>query len=174
MTSGGGVVASVVTKPQVNIYDYSPWDLRDKSALKNEDLECGSRYNRATEIGFWKATEKDRTVTYKGRTVATIKTLVFHIGNSGKGERTEWVMHEYRLEDEQLSNAGVVQDTYVLVKLFEKAGSGLKNAAMEMMTLEPESSIVTLSANERREEVPVDDGDMMSLEDIAFCLGVSE
>nr|GEV99990.1 NAC domain-containing protein 82-like [Tanacetum cinerariifolium] len=31
------------------------------------------------------------------------------------------------LEDEQLSNAGVVQDTYVLVKLFEKAGSGPKN-----------------------------------------------
>nr|GEW54878.1 NAC domain-containing protein [Tanacetum cinerariifolium] len=113
----------------------------DKSALKNGDLEwfffcpkskkynTGSRYNRATEIGFWKATGKDRTVTYKGRTVATIKTLVFYIGNSGKGERTDWVMHEYRLEDEQLSNAGVVQDTYVLVKLFEKAGSGPKNGA---------------------------------------------
>lgn len=245
---------------EVNIYDYSPWDLRDKSALKNGDLEwfffcpkskkynSGSRYNRSTEIGFWKATGKDRTVTYKGRPVATIKTLVFHIGHAGKGDRTDWVMHEYKLEDEYLANAGIVQDTYVLVKLFEKPGSGPKNGAqygapfneeewedehiascsnalatvgpleattvnmyepgssivtcsangtgniapnkqksttaMEMMTApqvthngrlsESESSIVTLSANGRREDVPVGDDDMMSLEDIAFLLGVSE
>ncbi|GKB80046.1 hypothetical protein Tco_0946941, partial [Tanacetum coccineum] len=153
----------------------------------------------------------------------------------------------------------VVQDTYVLVKLFEKAGSGPKNGAqygasfneeewedddiancsnalvtvgplevtttnplgykqkglatvnmyepgsstvtcsangtgnivhykqkgtgaMEMVTApqitynvcltKPESSIVTLSANEGHEEVPVDDIDMMFLEDIAFLLGL--
>ncbi|GKC13930.1 hypothetical protein Tco_1010712 [Tanacetum coccineum] len=33
------------------------------------------------------------------------------------------------LKDEQLSNAGIVQDTYVLVKLFEKASSCPKNGA---------------------------------------------
>ncbi|GKE66684.1 hypothetical protein Tco_1520845, partial [Tanacetum coccineum] len=109
-------------------------------------------------------------------------------------------------------------DTYVLVKLFEKVGSGPKSgtqygasfneeewedddiancsnalvivaplekgtAGMEMVTApqithnvcltEPELSIVTLSANEGHEEVPVDDIDMMFLEDIAFLLGVS-
>ncbi|KAM0046376.1 putative transcription factor NAM family [Helianthus debilis subsp. tardiflorus] len=126
---------------EVNIYDFSPWDLPDKSCLKSGDLEyfffcpkakkysSGGRSNRATESGFWKATGKDRTVKYNDRTVATIKTLVFHIGHKGKGERTDWVMHEYRMEDEHLANAGAVQDLYVLCKVFKKSGSGPKNGA---------------------------------------------
>ncbi|KAJ0770289.1 putative transcription factor NAM family [Helianthus annuus] len=126
---------------EVNIYDFSPWDLPDKSCLKSGDLEyfffcpkakkysSGGRSNRATESGFWKATGKDRTVKYNDRTVATIKTLVFHIGHKGKGERTDWVMHEYKMEDEHLANAGVVQDSYVLCKVFKKSGSGPKNGA---------------------------------------------
>lgn len=93
----------------------------EKSSLRNGDLEwyffcpkskkyaSGTRSNRATENGFWKATGKDRKVTYKGRTVATIKTLVYHLGHTGTGQRTDWVMHEYKMEDEQLANAGVVQ-----------------------------------------------------------------
>ncbi|KAK1436075.1 hypothetical protein QVD17_01850 [Tagetes erecta] len=126
---------------EVNIYDYSPWDLPDKSSLKSGDLEwyffCpkskkysnGSRSNRATEKGFWKATGKDRIVKYNERNVATIKTLVFHLGHAGKGKRTDWVMHEYKMEDEHLANAGVVQDMYVLLKIFEKSGSGPKTGA---------------------------------------------
>ncbi|KAI3822035.1 hypothetical protein L1987_09616 [Smallanthus sonchifolius] len=126
---------------EVNIYDFSPWDLRDKSSLKSGDLEwyffCpkakkysnGSRFNRATESGFWKATGKDRNVKYNERTVATIKTLVFHLGHAGKGQRTDWVMHEYKMEDEHLAKAGIVQDMYVLCKVYEKSGSGPKNGA---------------------------------------------
>ncbi|KAI3687385.1 hypothetical protein L1987_81080 [Smallanthus sonchifolius] len=126
---------------EVNIYDFSPWDLPDKSSLKSGDLEwyffcpkakkysSGSRSNRATESGFWKATGKDRNVKYNERTVATIKTLVFHLGHAGKGQRTDWVMHEYKMEDEHLAKAGIVQDMYVLCKVYEKSGSGPKNGA---------------------------------------------
>nr|XP_043639942.1 NAC domain-containing protein 78-like [Erigeron canadensis] len=126
---------------EVNIYDFSPWDLPDKSSLKSRDLEWfffvpklkkysnGSRFNRATESGFWKATGKDRQVKYHERIVATIKTLVFHLWKAGVGERTNWVMHEYKMEDEQLANAGVIQDMYVLCKVFEKSGSGPKVGA---------------------------------------------
>ncbi|KAJ0786467.1 putative transcription factor NAM family [Helianthus annuus] len=136
----GKEIASDVVA-DVNIYDYCPSDLPDKSALKNGDLEwyffcpkskrysTGSRANRATETGFWKATGKDRYVEYRGRTVATIKTLVFHLGRAKDCERTNWVVHEYRMADEQLANAGVVQDTYVLCRLFEKSGAGPKNGA---------------------------------------------
>ncbi|XP_071705001.1 NAC domain-containing protein 82-like [Rutidosis leptorrhynchoides] len=126
---------------EVNIYDFSPWDLPGKSSLKNGDLEwfffCpnlkrftnGSRCNRATKTGFWKATGKDRKVKYKDRIVGSIKTLVYHILDEGKGKRTDWVMHEYKMDDEQLANAGVVQDMYVLCKVFEKSGAGPKNGA---------------------------------------------
>lgn len=64
---------------------------------------------RSTECGYWKSTGKDRLVSYNDRTVAMVKTLVFHKGNAPKGERTDWVMYEYRMVDKELSDAGVVQ-----------------------------------------------------------------
>lgn len=126
---------------EVNVYKYSPWDLPDKSCLKSKDLEwfffcpvsrkyaSGARSNRATETGYWKSTGKDRTVTNDGRTVGMVKTLVFHRGHPPKGERTDWVIHEYRISDEELKDAGVGQAAYVLLKLFKKSGPGPKNGA---------------------------------------------
>ncbi|KAL7595618.1 NAC domain-containing protein 82 [Lactuca sativa] len=126
---------------EVNIYEFSPWDLPDKSSLKSGDLEwfffcpkskkysSGARSNRTTESGFWKATGKDRKVEYKGRVVARIKTLVFHLKTASDGQRTNWVMHEYNMEDQKLADEGVVQDMYVLCKIFEKEGAGPKNGA---------------------------------------------
>lgn len=136
---GKRLVSEVIA--EVNIYEFSPWDLPDKSKLKYGDLEwfffcpksrkysSGSRTNRATETGYWKATGKDREVKYKDKIVAAIKTLVFHLGHSPKGTRTDWVLHEYRMDDKDLANAGVIQDTFVLCRLFEKSGLGPKNGA---------------------------------------------
>ncbi|KAI3707182.1 hypothetical protein L6452_25474 [Arctium lappa] len=136
---GKKIISNAVA--EVNIYDFSPWDLPDKSSLKSGDLEwffycpkaikysSGPRLKRATEIGFWKATGKERPVKYKERTVAMIKTLVFHLGKAPNGKRTDWVMHEYCMKDEHLANEGVVQDMYVLCKIFQKSGAGPKNGA---------------------------------------------
>ncbi|GAB4835582.1 hypothetical protein Ancab_000491 [Ancistrocladus abbreviatus] len=123
----------------VDIYKFAPWDLPDKSCLRSNDLNwyffCprgkkysgGERMNRATEFGYWKSTGNDRTVSYKERPVGKIKTLIFHRGKPPKGDRTDWVIHEYRLDDKNLAGDGVVQDAYVLCKVFEKSGLGPKN-----------------------------------------------
>lgn len=74
----------------------------------------GARTNRATETGYWKATGKDRGIIYNNRTVGMIKTLIFYKGHAPKGERTDWVMHEYRLEDKNLADTEIIQVTYVL------------------------------------------------------------
>ncbi|XXG79497.1 hypothetical protein AAC387_Pa09g0548 [Persea americana] len=124
---------------EIDIYRFEPWDLPSKSRLKTRDLEWyffssldkkhgnGSRTNRATEKGYWKTTGKDRPVRRYSRTVGMKKTLVFHLGRAPHGERSNWVMHEYRLEDPELGQVGSTQGTYVLCRIFQKSGPGPKN-----------------------------------------------
>ncbi|KAI8006591.1 NAC domain-containing protein 78 [Camellia lanceoleosa] len=123
----------------IDVYKSEPWDLPGKSRLKSRDLEWyffsvldkkygnGSRTNRATGRGYWKTTGKDRAVHHKSRTVGMKKTLVYHSGRAPRGDRTNWVMHEYRLVDEELEKAGIAQDSFVLCRIFQKSGSGPKN-----------------------------------------------
>lgn len=40
------------------------------------------------------------------RIVGMKKTLIFHEGKAPKGDRTDWVMYEYKMEDEDLVSAG--------------------------------------------------------------------
>ncbi|KAH0887735.1 hypothetical protein HID58_050164 [Brassica napus] len=122
-----------------DVYKSEPWDLPDKSKLKSRDLEWyffsmldkkynnGSKTNRATEKGYWKTTGKDREIRNGSRAVGMKKTLVYHKGRAPRGERTNWVMHEYRLTDEELKRTGAPQDAYVLCRIFQKSGTGPKN-----------------------------------------------
>ncbi|XP_059307593.1 NAC domain-containing protein 53-like isoform X4 [Lycium ferocissimum] len=125
---------------EIDIYKVEPWDLPGMSRLKTRDLEWyffsvldkkygnGARTNRATGKGYWKTTGKDRAVQRnKSQVVGMKKTLVYHSGRAPKGQRTNWVMHEYRLIDEELDRAGIPQDAFVLCRVFQKSGAGPKN-----------------------------------------------
>ncbi|KAG7550043.1 NAC domain [Arabidopsis thaliana x Arabidopsis arenosa] len=126
---------------EVDIYKFEPPDLPDMSFIRSGDLKwhffcprekkyaSGVRANRATECGYWKTTGKERPVQCNSEVVGKIKTLVYHFGKSPRGERTDWVMHEYRLEDKVLTQMNVPQDTYVVCVLFKKDGPGPRNGA---------------------------------------------
>ncbi|WOL18531.1 NAC domain-containing protein [Canna indica] len=123
---------------ELELYKFAPWDLPEKSQLCSKDLEwyffCprdrkysnGSRANRTTDIGYWKTTGQDRSVTHNSRHIGMKKTLIFHLGRAPKGDRTNWVMYEYRLQDDELAETGFSQDAYVLCKIFQKSGPGPK------------------------------------------------
>ncbi|ERN11475.1 NAC domain-containing protein 82 [Amborella trichopoda] len=123
----------------IDIYKCEPWDLPDKSLLQSRDREWyffspkdrkypkGVRINRATQAGYWKATGKDRCICSNSHTVGIKKTLIYHMGRAPRGERTDWVMHEYRLEDDELKKDNIAQDSYALCKVYRKSGPGPKN-----------------------------------------------
>ncbi|MED6205879.1 hypothetical protein PIB30_021837 [Stylosanthes scabra] len=118
---------------EVDLYKCEPWDLPDKSFLPSKDMEWyfysprdrkypnGSRTNRATRAGYWKATGKDRAVQSQKRAVGMKKTLVYYKGRAPHGIRTNWVMHEYRLiESLPGTPHSSLKDSYSLCRIFKK------------------------------------------------------
>ncbi|CAL9101834.1 unnamed protein product [Musa acuminata var. zebrina] len=121
--------------PEVDLYKCEPWELPEKSFLPSKDLEWyffsprdrkypnGSRTNRATRAGYWKATGKDRKVSFQGRAVGTKKTLVYYKGRAPRGSRTLWVMHEYRLDEKESEMPSGLQESYALCRVFMKSAT---------------------------------------------------
>ncbi|KAF7109080.1 hypothetical protein CFC21_109396 [Triticum aestivum] len=131
----GQIKNEVEVIPEIDVCKCEPWDLPDKALIRSEDPEWfffapkdrkypnGSRSNRATEAGYWKATGKDRVIKSKGEKkkqhmIGMKKTLVFHRGRAPKGERTGWIMHEYRTTEPEFESGE--QGGYVLYRLFQK------------------------------------------------------
>ncbi|XP_004290458.1 PREDICTED: NAC domain-containing protein 86-like [Fragaria vesca subsp. vesca] len=125
---------------ETDVYKWDPEELPGLSILKTGDRQWfffsprdrkypngGGRSNRATRHGYWKATGKDRNITCYNRSVGLKKTLVFYKGRAPTGERTDWVMHEYTLDEEELKRCQNVQEYYALYKVFKKSGPGPKN-----------------------------------------------
>jgi len=73
---------------------------------KDPKYPTGSRTNRATTAGFWKATGRDKCIRTSYRKIGMRKTLVFYRGRAPHGQKTDWIMHEYRLEDADDAQGG--------------------------------------------------------------------
>jgi hypothetical protein len=67
---------------------------------KDKKYPTGNRANRATTAGFWKATGRDKAIWTKvQQLIGMRKTLVFYEGRAPHGNKTDWIMHEFRLDD---------------------------------------------------------------------------
>ncbi|KAM7257818.1 hypothetical protein ACFE04_013559 [Oxalis oulophora] len=118
--------------PVIDLYKFDPWELPEKSFLPSRDMEwfffCprdrkypnGSRTNRATKAGYWKATGKDKKVACQSAVTGYRKTLVFYRGRAPLGDRTSWVMHEYRLSDELSEGSAYSPGAFALCRIVKK------------------------------------------------------
>ncbi|KAG0476199.1 hypothetical protein HPP92_012628 [Vanilla planifolia] len=121
---------SVPIIPEVNIYKFDPWELPGKSELsegewyfftpRDRKYPNGARPNRATVSGYWKATGTDKAIYSCSRCVGVKKALVFYQGRPPKGCKTEWIMHEYRLNDSQKTSKSKILDEWVLCRIYQK------------------------------------------------------
>ncbi|KAK4790058.1 hypothetical protein SAY86_017362 [Trapa natans] len=93
----------------IDIYKYDPWDLPKSEGDEEWYFFCmrGRKYknsvrpNRVTGSGFWKATGIDKPVYSSSKDtcecIGLKKSLVYYRGSAGKGTKTDWMMHEFRL-----------------------------------------------------------------------------
>ncbi|CAL5050251.1 unnamed protein product [Urochloa decumbens] len=131
--------------PTVQLYRHDPWELPGMARIVGErewyffvprdnrkHSAGGGRPSRTTERGFWKATGSDRAVRCAAdpkRLIGLKKTLVYYEGRAPRGTKTDWVMNEYRLPDDNSSSSSSGNasspkaEDIVLCKIYRKAVS---------------------------------------------------
>ncbi|EEF30871.1 NAC domain-containing protein 37 isoform X2 [Ricinus communis] len=125
----------------IDLYRIEPWDLQDRCGIgyeeqnewyffshKDKKYPTGTRTNRATMAGFWKATGRDKAVYDKTKLIGMRKTLVFYKGRAPNGQKTDWIMHEYRLESDE--NGPPQEEGWVVCRAFKKRTTG-QNKSIE-------------------------------------------
>ncbi|CAN1757450.1 NAC domain-containing protein 37 [Linum perenne] len=108
---------------------------------KDKKYPTGTRTNRATMAGFWKATGRDKAV-YDDKTKLLIgmrKTLVFYQGRAPNGHKTDWIMHEYRLETDH--DAPPQEEGWVVCRAFKKRSTNKRIQAYSTSYIPYEDSI---------------------------------
>ncbi|XP_047335933.1 NAC domain-containing protein 43-like [Impatiens glandulifera] len=96
----------------IDLNKLEPWDIQERCKIgsgpqndwyffshKDKKYPTGTRTNRATAAGFWKATGRDKVIYGGLKRIGMRKTLVFYKGRAPHGQKSDWIMHEYRLED---------------------------------------------------------------------------
>uniref|UniRef100_A0A453QJU4 NAC domain-containing protein n=1 Tax=Aegilops tauschii subsp. strangulata TaxID=200361 RepID=A0A453QJU4_AEGTS len=99
--------------PDVDLNKLEPWDIQERCRIgtgpqndwylfshKDKKYPTGTRTNRATAAGFWKATGRDKAIysaAGSGR-IGMRKTLVFYKGRAPHGHKSDWIMHEQSID----------------------------------------------------------------------------
>ncbi|XP_022752164.1 NAC domain-containing protein 37-like isoform X2 [Durio zibethinus] len=122
----------------IDLYRIEPWDLQERCRIgyeeqnewyffshKDKKYPTGTRTNRATMAGFWKATGRDKAVYDKSKLIGMRKTLVFYKGRAPNGQKTDWIMHEYRLESDE--KGPPQEEGWVVCRAFKKRTTGQKS-----------------------------------------------
>ncbi|XP_024537209.1 NAC transcription factor 32 [Selaginella moellendorffii] len=120
----------------VDFYHHDPWELSDMIPSENTKVfyffvprdrkyPDGSRPRRVARSGYWKATGTDHKVSdFRGKCIGKKKTLVFYQGRAPKGNKTNWVMNEFRLPwTDQPNSIAKEEFDVTLCRMYQKSSS---------------------------------------------------
>ncbi|XP_054816287.1 NAC domain-containing protein 76-like isoform X1 [Prosopis cineraria] len=145
---------------EVDLNKLEPWDLKEKCRIgsgpqnewyffshKDKKYPTGTRTNRATTAGFWKATGRDKAIYLSNsKRIGMRKTLVFYTGRAPHGQKTDWIMHEYRLDQD---DAELQEDGWVVCRVFKKKNfnRGFQHEMEDEQIMSHMASTSTASSN---------------------------
>ncbi|KAF8409322.1 hypothetical protein HHK36_005396 [Tetracentron sinense] len=145
----------------IDLYKFDPWVLPSKATFgekewyffspRDRKYPRGSRPNRVAGSGYWKATGTDKIITTEGRKVGIKKALVFYIGKAPKGNKTNWIMHEYRLSEPTRKTGSSRLDDWVLCRIYKK-NSSIQKPDLSVSTKE-HSNVSFSSSSSHLEDV---------------------
>ncbi|CAN4119850.1 unnamed protein product [Withania somnifera] len=130
---------------EVNLYKHSPQELSENHSMLGEKewyfftprdrkYPNGDRPNRAAGTGYWKATGADKPIKHNNVKVGFRKALVFYEGKPPKGDKTNWIMHEFRVNESRRlkTHASDMRlDDWVLCRIYKKVDKSFKGVRKE-------------------------------------------
>ncbi|MCE3051435.1 hypothetical protein HAX54_049827 [Datura stramonium] len=144
---------------EVDLNKLEPWDIQEKCKIgsrpqndwyffshKDKKYPTGSRTNRATAAGFWKATGRDKVIYGNCKRIGMRKTLVFYKGRAPRGLKLDWIMHEYRLDDPQDVNfcasdqSAAPEEGWVVCRVFKKKSAPQSSSAVSRTVIDQNPS----------------------------------
>ncbi|XWS31983.1 hypothetical protein CRYUN_Cryun23aG0121500 [Craigia yunnanensis] len=159
----------------VDLNKLEPWDIQEMCKIgttpqndwyffshKDKKYPTGTRTNRATAAGFWKATGRDKVIYSNCRRIGMRKTLVFYKGRAPHGQKSDWIMHEYRLDDNivetNVSNAmgeGTQEEGWVVCRIFKKKNHHkiLDRPISSSLTVETRNHMFSVCNEEALEQI---------------------
>ncbi|MED6208678.1 hypothetical protein PIB30_047529 [Stylosanthes scabra] len=95
--------------PDLDLYPFDPWELDGRALAEGNQWYYYSRrtQNRVTANGYWNPMGMEEPVVSNSsnRRVGIKKFYVFYVGEAPDGNRTNWIMQEYRLSDSAASSS---------------------------------------------------------------------
>ncbi|KAJ6409126.1 hypothetical protein OIU84_008760 [Salix udensis] len=126
----------------VSLYQHNPEELAEQYkhygerewyffTPRDKKYRNGTRPNRAAGGGYWKATGADKKIIHDKAIVGYRKSLVYYNGKAPKGDKTNWMMHEFRVKDSAPPIRNNINDMrlddWVLCRIYKKIGKPVKN-----------------------------------------------
>ncbi|KAM3206919.1 hypothetical protein ACQJBY_062225 [Aegilops geniculata] len=141
----------------VDLNKLEPWDIQERCRIgtgpqndwylfshKDKKYPTGTRTNRATAAGFWKATGRDKAIysaSGSGR-IGMRKTLVFYKGRAPHGYKSDWIMHEYRLDEAATSGNNPANQAAGNAPYYSGSSSPIRGVAGDQSSVQEDGWVI--------------------------------